>query len=362
VKKENVRLALVFKDFAAWTRSSCVGLNIAGYTTANVLRQAGFNVIVFPVRDNVDVVTAIDHYNETNPEPLTHVVISAPWLSAYDLKALITNFKGIEFVVLSHSNVGFLQADPNGVELLRAYLTISQYYPNLKVGGNSKRFVEWLRGAYGEGGILLPNLYPLDGAHPAKVWDGTAPLKIGAFGAVRPEKNFMTAAAAALLIQRFFNIPVEFHMSAGGEGDQGRTADAINQMAEGLPDFKVIRHDWIFWDGFIGILQEMDLLIQVSYTESFNMVTADGIFVGVPSVVSPVISWAPREWKADPDDASNVAEVGINLLSNASLVALGYDALAEHDEHGLERWENFLLRPKSSWTRFWDYVRKLLGA
>jgi hypothetical protein len=30
----------------------------------------------------------------------------------------------------------------------------------------------------------------------------------------------------------------------------------------------------------------MHLLIQVSYTESFNMVTADGVLEGVPSVTS----------------------------------------------------------------------------
>ena len=96
----------------AWIRSSCVGLNVAGFTTAKYLKEHGIDTTVFPVRHNVDVVHAIDHYNETHIKRLTHVVISAPWLSLHDMKSLVRNFPEIQFVILSHSNVGFLQARP----------------------------------------------------------------------------------------------------------------------------------------------------------------------------------------------------------------------------------------------------------
>jgi hypothetical protein len=89
----------------------------------------------------------------------------------------------------------------------------------------------------------------------------------------------------------------------------------------------------------------MDLLIQVSYTESFNMITADGISVGVPSVVSPVIYWAPDSWKADPDDAINVAEVGIRLLTT-NQHHIGSDTLLEHDERSIKYWIDFLKNKK----------------
>jgi glycosyltransferase involved in cell wall biosynthesis len=42
----------------------------------------------------------------------------------------------------------------------------------------------------------------------------------------------------------------------------------------------------------------MNVLINCSYTESFNMVTADGIAEGIPSVVSDAICWAPAYWRA----------------------------------------------------------------
>ena len=335
----DVRLALIFKDFAAWIRSSCVGLNVAGYTTAKVLRQNGIDTVVFPVRHNVDVVEAIDAYNETHDAPLTHVVISAPWLSIHDLKALIENFKDTQFVILSHSNVGFLQADPNAVYLLRKYHELAETHSNIKVGGNSMKFVEWLQQAYGREVVLLPNLYPLPASPTAKEWNGTAPLKIGAFGAVRPYKNFMTAAAAAIVIHRFLNVPIELHMSTGGECG---TIEAIEQMCANVHGVKLIKHEWAFWDKFIQLIAKMDLLLQVSYTESFNLITADGIAVGVPSVVSSAIHWAPESWKADSDNVIDVARVGLSLLSGPNREA-GFEALRKHNEYSLQFWIAYLL-------------------
>ena len=350
MKRTDIRLALVFKDFAAWIRTSCVGLNVAGFTTAKVLNKHGIDTVVYPVRHNVDIVKAIDRYNETHRKGLTHVVISAPWLSVHDMKSLLNGFPQINFVVLSHSNVGFLQADPHGVELLRKYQELAEEFPNFKVGGNSKRFVRWMEKAYGLEVVLLPNLYPVEDAVVKPVWDGIPPLKIGAFGAIRPEKNFMTAAAAALVIQRDLGVPVELHMSAGGEGGENTTARAIDQMCEGK--LKVIRHKWEYWDNFIQLVASMDLLLQVSYTESFNMITADGISVGVPSVVSSAIKWAPYFWKADSDDAVEVACVGIDLLFNQSYRSQGLDFLVAHNDESIKLWEKYLLGEKRPWWRF----------
>lgn len=348
MKKEEVRLALFFKDFAAWIKTSCVGLNVAGYTTEKVLNQHGFETVVYPVRHNVDVVHSIDRYNETHKVKLTHAVISAPWLSVHDVKSLLNHFPTIQFVILSHSNVGFLQADPWGVKLLRQYHKLSKEFTNFKVGGNSKKFVDWMKQAYGDDVVLLPNLYPVDNPIE-KRWDGKSTIKIGAFGAVRPEKNFMTAAAAAVAIQSILNVPVELHMSTGGEEDRGLTAPAVDQLCEGK--IAVVRHPWTFWDGFIQIIASMDLLIQVSYTESFNMVTADGISVGVPSVVSSAIHWAPKSWQSDSDNALTVARTGIKLLIDQSVRNEGFEHLISHNEKSVNYWSEFLLSYRPSWFK-----------
>jgi hypothetical protein len=347
-----IRLGIAFKDFACWLmNTSSVGLNVAGYTTAQVLRENGVDVSVFPVRDNVDLVHAIDKYNENHPDPLTHLVICAPWLTPHDLKSIAHNYKNMKIVALSHSNVGFLQADYQGLHNIRGYQKLEHHHKNLKVGGNSEKFVDWMETAYGRHVTYLPNLYPVSTPMLSKQWNRSVPLKIGAFGAVRPYKNFMTAAAAALLIHRETGMPVEFHMSAGAEGDSGMIIPAIQAMLEHT-GVNLVTHNWCYWTDFIKLVSSMDLMIQPSYTESFNLITADGVMSGVQSVVSTAITWAPDGWKADSDNANEVAEVGMELLMSAPNYD-GYKALTKSNKHGIQYWYQFLgIQPETKWNKF----------
>lgn len=340
--KPKVHLALIFKDFAAWLKASCVGLNVAGYTTASVLKENGVNVSVFPVRHNVDVIKSIDDYKKEHGHDLTHVVISAPWLTVFDLKAILNRYPKIKFVILSHSNVGFLQADPWGVDLLRHYIELTKTYSNLEVGGNSFKFVAWLDIAYRYNSILLPNLYPLGDRPVLKHHHHHPVVKIGIFGAPRAEKNLMTAAAAAIVIQRELGVPVEVHLNTGGEAQKSRVVDAIEQMYKNLDGLTLIEHNWMYWNDFIKLIADMDIMLQPSYTESFNMVTADGISVGVPTVVSEAIYWAPNSWKAEVDDALDIARVGLKLLKDPTAAIDGFDALKQHDRNSLKYWMKFL--------------------
>jgi len=357
---KDVRVALCFKDFAAWIHASCVGLNVAGFATAQVLQAHGVECTVIPVRHNVDLVTGIYVYNNSHSKPLTHVVISAPWLSSYDLKGLLAHFPKTQFVVLLHSNVGFLQADPSGVELIRYYLRFTREFENFQVGANSDRLFQWLRQVLEGDVVLLPNLYPDTNIQPEKHWTGTSPLRVGAFGAVRPEKNFMTAAAAAVLIQKLTKVAsLELHMSAGGEGGGERTQEAISQLVAGDKKVSLIRHPWCLWPDFIKLVGQMDLLLQPSYTESFNMVTADGILMGVPSVVSPAIEWAPDSWKADSDNVSDVANKGIYLLRSGNN-GEGKRALVLHNAQAWQHWQAYLTEGpvvESLSRRFFDRFR-----
>jgi len=59
---------------------------------------------------------------------------------------------------LSTTNVGFLQADTNGVKLMREYIDTELGALNFKVAGNSSKFVEWVRQAYQAPCAYLPDL------------------------------------------------------------------------------------------------------------------------------------------------------------------------------------------------------------
>ena len=189
MEKEDLRVALVFKDFAYWVRSSCVGLHVAGYANAIVLNNAGVRTVVFPVRHNIDLVNKINEYNDSHDKPLTHVIISAPWLTRHEMKSILEAYPDIKFLVICHSNVGFLQSDLSAMELIRCYHELEDLYSNIQIGGNSWKFVKWLEHAYDWDDIVcLPNLYPLHNNIPCKQWEDKSLLKIGAFGAIRARK------------------------------------------------------------------------------------------------------------------------------------------------------------------------------
>jgi len=166
-------------------------------------------------------------------------------------------------------------------------------------------------------------------------------IKIGSFGAIRPLKNQLTACAAAISISKYLKRPTEFHLSAGREEGGGNIVlGAIQQMSQDVPNFKLVLDGWCGWPDFLKTVADMDLLIHPSYTESFNMVTADAVAQGIPVVGSEAIHWLPSSWKADSDDAVALARVGLNLLVEGAHD--GIKALKAHNEFGLENWKKFL--------------------
>lgn len=346
-KFKHVRLGIFYKNFAAHKGISHIGLGVAALANTEYLKEHGIDATVFPVRHNIDIVKAIKEYAVEHKASLTHVVISAPWISTRDMAAIVEHFPMIQFVVVSHSNVGFLQADPSGIHLLRDYIELTRKFDNFSVGGNTERFTKWLTEAYGEYTVLLPNMYPVDfnpfknGVKKLQKVFSDNTVKIGSFGAIRPLKNQLTACAAAVIIQKRLKVPVEFHLSAGREEGGGNIVlSAIQQMSQDIPDFKLVLDGWTGWTEFRKTVADMDLLIHASYTESFNMVSADGVSQNVPVVGSTAIYWLPEDWKADADKPIEIAEVGLRLLKQGA--GEGVKALNRHNQYGFKNWEIFL--------------------
>ena len=98
---------------------------------------------------------------------------------------------------------------------------------------------------------------------------------------------------------------------------------------------------------FRAVVARMHLMLQPSYTESFNMVTADGIAEGVPSVVSTAIDWVPRDWQVCADNVLGIAKTAKRLLRNPAAGADGYRALRTYVADGMKSWQAYLT-PKVS--------------
>jgi len=337
-KHQKVNLLLAYKNFAANAHVSHIGLGVSALNTAKVLKRHGLSVNVLAINSVVD----LDAYLLKNPS-ITHVVISAAWIPVLDLGNVIIKHPDVEFAANIHSNVGFLQADANGVTLLRSYVHLARELLNFRVGGNSLKFVDWLSEAYTVEGVFLPNLYDLDSTCQTNkpLYNGGT-LRLGAFGASRPLKNFMTAAGAAISISKELRVPVDFWLSGGRQEGGGSIVKAIEAMLRSQPNVTLKILNWAAWPEFLDFIETLHLMFQVSYTESFNMVTADGIARGVPSVVSEAIDWVPSRWIAHMDDPLDCARAGRNLITDPHAVVDGVQALERHNQRGLCAWTDFL--------------------
>lgn len=333
-----MRVILAYKNFAANRNISHIGLGVAAINTAKVLRHAGYQAEVWPILNAADLRAKLD------AAFVGHVIVSAPWIATPELQALSAAFPETQFAVNCHSNVGFLQADRNGVRLVREAMELEMGTANFHLSANSRRFRDWIREAFGAPCAYLPNLYWLTGQEPSlrPPFDG-AVARIGVFGATRPLKNLMSAAGAALEISRDLHVPLELWLSAGrSEGGGESVLAALQEMLNGLPNVRLMMNGWQPWPKFRKLVGHMHLLMQASYSESFNMVTADGVAEGVPSVVSSAIDWAPDYWKADVDDALAIARVGRQLLFDRRAAADGLAALQRFNEDGLCAYRRYL--------------------
>lgn len=343
-----IRVLFFYKNFAAKQGVSHIGLGVSLQNTMMTLRKNGIWADVVPIVNPQDAAAILtkkmqEAGNHKPPlPPYSHVVFSAPWIPVEEYRKLMNQLPDVIFLNLCHSNVGFLQVDTNGVINLRNYIDLEKGSHNFHVAGNNDRFVQWIQRAYNAPCAYLPNLYNLDGHCPhRRPWDGSL-LNVGIFGALRPQKNFMTAVAGAIEIYQQMRATTCLYMSSGRPENEKVIWASIQQMVKGLPGLTLINNGWETWPQFLRTVGQMDLMLQPSYSETFNIVTADGIAMGIPSVVSDAIEWAPKSWTAECDDASSISIKGCHLLQDMNAPLQGWKHLTAYVTRGVHDWKTFL--------------------
>jgi len=334
------RVVITYKNFPVAHNVSHIGLGVSALNTAKVLQANGIHADVWPILSAKDLAARIQ---TTTPRP-THIVIAAPWLPTLDLQAyLVFRYPDINFAVVCHSNVGFLSPEPQAITNFRQDLDFEQGSLNFKAAGNSRRFVRFIQSSYERPCIWLPNLYYLEAKAGTQRhrWTGGT-IKIGSFGAVRPLKNTLSAAAAALEIAEKLHSDVDFHISVGRVEGGYTVVRAVEAMLTNSPRVTLVKDEWYQWPRFRSLIRSMHLLMQPSFSESFNMVTADGAAESIPSVVSDAIDWAPDDWKAEVDSPDSIARIGRHLLLDEFAGAEGFAALERHNAAGLVAWKTWV--------------------
>jgi hypothetical protein len=330
-----------YKHYSNNPNVSHQGLGVTAVNCAKYLIERGIEAFVLPAQFEAD----IEKFLKLNPH-VTHLVVAALWIRTETFQRWSTVFPRVKFATICHSNQGFLQHEPAAITLLRQGVALEELSTNFHVAANSERFCEYFENTYGSACTYLPNLYFLNHLHHAshhKPWSGGT-LRIGIFGAMRALKNFNTAAGASMNIARQLKTHTEIWVNVArrDSSDADVVLNSVRNASRGVPLVKLVEYPWAPWPEFRKTIGSMHLLMQPSYSETFNNVTADGVSEGVPSVVSNAITWAPSHWKANVDDVLDVARVGVSLIHDHNAAKDGIKALKAHNEESFRAWRKFL--------------------
>jgi hypothetical protein len=267
----------------------------------------------------------------------THVIIEALWVTPQKFHTLCRLHPKVKWIIRLHSEMPFLANEGMALDWLGDYVT----YNNIIIAVNAPRILEEMRDYLGlkmdwcektrkKRIIYLPNYYPQN--YRFKSFDKNKEyIDISCFGAIRPLKNHVVQALAAIKFAEKIGKKLRFHINLGRVEQKG---DSVLNNLKGLfsqihkSGHLLVKHEWSPREEFLETCSKMDIGMQVSFSETFNIVGADLVSQGVPIVGSPEIPWLNDIFGAKPTEGDKICKKLLitykfplfNLLTNQFLL------------------------------------------
>ena len=303
--------------------SSCVQDKGTPLKSSGLLNSARF-VHEMLLRAGVDshIVEVIDN-NEIDREVTrvrpTHVIIEAVWVVPEKFDILTKLHPTVTWVVRIHSEIPFLSGEGIAFDWFFKYMK----QPNVVVACNTRRTTEEFQMLYAltdttltqydvESKIVyLPNFYPVGSHREPHRTHKKDVLDVGCFGAIRPFKNHVLQAVAAIDFATRIGKKLRFHVnSTRVEGGAESYRKNLLALFAGLnsDQYELVEHPWMDHTEFIELVRQMDICLQMSFTETFNIVTADAVNSGIPVVTSSEVRWVCPRFHASPTSSDDIVK------------------------------------------------------
>lgn len=279
------------------------GLYNSARFVVEMLERVGIRARLRDVVDANSIDREVHHYR---PDV---VVIEAFWVTPRKFDELLAIYPFVKWIVRNHSKVPFLAQEGVAMEWSLAYLKrFITVACNSRQATRDLQVVAEASGAPAKMVSYLPNYYP-----PGSVaWPGKGQrrreVNIGCFGAIRPLKNQMVQAIAAIGFAQKERLRLSFHVNAERVEGGGEPILKGLRALFATGGHKLVEHGWLSYTDFLYLVGGMDLNMQVSFSETFNIVSADSVTAGIPIVVSPEVEWLGGYAKTNPNDAEEVAD------------------------------------------------------
>jgi len=292
---------------------------------STILKHSGlFNSATF-VKDmlikngyTADLVQVVDN-NQIHTEVIKYkpdiVIIEALWVVPEKFDVLCKLHPDVKWIVRLHSELPFLANEGVAFEWINKYI----HQKNVYVSANSDLaqrdlehyFEASLHPSLARKIIFLPNFYPIKPSTKySKLANHTRTINVGCFGAIRPMKNHLMQAAAAVEYAERNGLKCRFHINSGRVEGKGDTVlKNLRAFFHGLGGHhELVEHGWLDREEFLQVIKKVDIGLQVSFSETFNIVAADFVSEDVPIVTSKEIDWMPKFFVADSTKAKKIAD------------------------------------------------------
>ena len=312
----------------------------------DMLNEHGINSHFVEVDDNNDIDREVTKFR---PDV---VIIEAIWVVPNKFEILRKLHPTVQWIIRIHSEVPFISGEGNALEWIYGYVA----QENVLVAANTERMANDLKGMLAasysdefihEKIVFLPNYYKEKIIHEHVENDFAHKhfLNVGCFGAIRPLKNQLIQAMAAIEYAREHDKRLRFHIN-GSRIEQGNNVlKNIRNLFANLDNevYELVEHPWLDHEDFLKLVSHMDIGLQVSFSETFNIVAADFVSRNIPIVVSPEISWLTIVSHADTTSIPSIVKAMKNSLSNSGFVAaLNKAKLKEFNYISERHWIKYL--------------------
>jgi hypothetical protein len=257
----------------------------------------------------------------------SHVIIEALWVVPTKFTVLNPLHKNVTWIVRLHSEMPFLAGEGMAMDWLGEYANFS----NILIGVNAPRMMrdvkfylqhkyDWSDDEINRRVIYMPNYYPTEFKTKEYAVGNKDHIDIGCFGAIRPLKNHMLQAMASIRFAESLGKKLHFHINGGRIEMKGEPVmNNLRALFEHLnaKGHQLISHGWTPRDEFLELCATMDIGMQCSFSETFNIVGADFISQGVPILGSSEIPWSADEFCGDPTSSEDIFNK-LTLIHNNS--------------------------------------------
>lgn len=337
------RVLFIIKERNVYgSKTKAYGLFNSCQFVANKLKEYGIESKVVQVVDNNDIDREVSLFRPTD------CFIEAIWVVPSKFEVLSKLHPSVNWYVRIHSMIPFLSSEGMAFEWINEYQNLRNKGIKISLSCNNEDLYESMKLIYGDSVSYTPNMYFPPYAAPEfdekRKTKNKPIINIGCFGALRVLKNHTQQAVSAIQYANRTGKTLNFHVNIS-EHEQAQAGPTLRSLRAIFANTRhnLVEHPWYDHSQFLNVVKNMDLGMQISFTETFNITAADFVFCGIPIIVSKEIKFVNEASRTDPTNEEEIQKTIRTTLENENrAVRINLSLLNRHNDDAVIAWLSFL--------------------